>query len=180
MKFFIILALLFNSVPLFSLETNITLIFWTNHYPPGSSNYLWFREAKKSLNVLNANNEEIELVARSKQISLVSTNEVKRIVNKFLRDNPPKKEFVFYEFEKTQMILIIKMFLNHSRVYNKYSKKEALRLSKNFIFQAFRKIGLARYSAQKNANRFDNNYVLLTSMLGRALASQIRDIFRKY
>ena len=179
MKFFIIFTLLFSSVPLFSLETNITLKFWTDHYPPGSNKY-WFREVKKSFDVLNSNIEEIQLDAHSKGISLVSINTARKIVDKFIREHPAKEEFVFYEFEKAQMVLIVQMFLNHSRTYNTYSKKEALDMANNFIFKALGQINRARYSAKENAHEFDNNYNLLSSMLGKTIASQIKNIFRKY
>ena len=172
--FLIIFSLLFSTMPTFALETTLSLTFWYDNTPPTQKDKKFFNGVKTALQTLKNNNDELEEKAKNKNISLIDDNTAKKIVNKLLKEHNIDNNF-FYNLEKAQLIMVVKMLVNNSKVSNEYTEKDALNYSDQFIVFAEKETSKNR-DISKNIS-FNIDDVLLGAMVGGFVVSMVNSMF---
>ena len=171
--FLIIFSLLFSTVSSSALETKLDLTFWYDNTPPTEKDESFFNGAKKAIQVLQNNNSELEAIAKEKGISIVDNEFSKKVVDDLLKKHDINKDF-FYNLEKAQLIMVVKMLINKGRTGKEYTESDALDYSDQFITFAEKETSKNRDISKSISFNLDD--ALLATMVGGYVVTMINGL----
>ena len=149
-------------------------MFWFGSQPPTNSDSDFFKGVSQSVETLTANNREIEREGKAKNIRLVEDQYAEGIVQKLSKQHGVKNGF-FYNVERVQLILVVKMLFNHCRVSKTCSNKAALSQANQFVEYAKNQTSAGRDNSKRQSID-DRNDILLLAIVGGLAAATIKGI----